>query len=282
MTAVVDWLSTPWIGTVFAIVSLALAIYFYRKSKSVSRLAYLVDEISVVGGASAQFPKDLEITFGGTAVPRVTAGRVMLWNSGTTTIKGDQIVASDPLRFEVPEGCEILRGTIVKFTRRANAVVLKLADNAITIEFDYLDPDDGVAIGIYHSADRGKIGCYGTLRGLSGGPVSLGQSNEQVFRRLSRALPFNVPVKTFGIAGLLVGMGMVVFGIFYDTLKANNPSWNEEFIPLPWFLIGVGILYTVTPMTLLWRLRRRHPKLLAHSIPGEKSNDAEVESAPLD
>jgi hypothetical protein len=271
MRILIDLLSTPWVGTVLAIISLAAAAYFYRKSKSVSRLSYQADEITVVGGATAAFPQDLEIRFGGVVVPRVTATRAILWNAGNTTIRGDQIVGSDPLRFAVPDGCTILRASVAKRTREANAVSLAAEGNSVLVSFDYLDPNDGVAIGIFHSADRRQITCSGTLRGLSGGPTFAGPSREGFDRRMRRTLPFRLPVRVFGVVALVVGVGLILFGTFFKAILKSQPEALQHPIDLSWFLVGLGVLYSLIPLSIFWLTRRRHPKALDHSSAGDNS-----------
>lgn len=261
MRDVFDWLSTPWVGTVLAIVSLAAAFYFYRKSRRVSLLVYQRYETALVGSAVAAFPDELEIRFGGTTVPRVTATQLILWNAGNTTINGDQIVEADPLRFAFPAECQVLRATIDKLSRPANSVVLRSDGNVVMVSFDYLDPQDGVSLTIYHSAGRQQVVGCGTLRGLLGGPLYWGVIPQERERRMRRSAPLRISMRTMIVVMTTFGVGLSSFGFFYDTLN-HSPLFNRRVMDSRWFFGGLGLLYLTMPALLVWSRRRRSPKVL--------------------
>lgn len=261
MQEIIAVLSAPWVGTILGAISLVAAIYFYLRSKRVSRLAYQIDELSIVGSAQAAFPNELEIRYAGTLVPRVTATRLVLWNAGNVTLRGDQVVASDPLRLELPESSMILSAAIVRSTREANAAHLVWDERSVTVTFDYFDPNDGVTIEVYHSGGRQALKCVGTLRGLPSGPSNYGTPAWQFQRVTRRIIPGKVSIRAYVITVIAVGILLMSAGIFNDQLISAAPflAWDFGASAGPWLLIALGGLYLVTPVPLLWRLRKRYP-----------------------
>lgn len=101
MQSILNFLSEPLVGTALGFIGVALAVYFYSKSKQVLRLALQSEDLAVIGSATSAFDEQLEIRFGGELVQRVTKTRAIIWNSGNTTIEGSRITESDPLRAAV-------------------------------------------------------------------------------------------------------------------------------------------------------------------------------------
>lgn len=263
---IVDILSLPWVGTVAGIFGVGLAVFSYFRTKRSPRLAYQISEFSVVGGLGARFPQELEISFAGTKVDRVTSSRIVLWNDGNTTFDREQIVSSDPLRFQLSEG-RILQATIQNTTRDVNGVTLDSpahSRGSVTVDFDYLDPRDGCAITIIHSGPRGSISCKGTLKELPGGPTQIRSSASINLVNVG----WVVSAKRGGFvlwAPIVVGVIAMIIGLFApqvartllfvdsSTIVVNGPVWA---------VVGTGFVYASLPAMWLWYYRRRYPATL--------------------
>jgi hypothetical protein len=255
-TTVVQFLSLPWVGTTAGILGIVAAFYFYRMSVRRPRLAFQVDEVTVVGGPAATFPEDVEIRFAGSAVPQVTATRITLWNSGNRTLRGNEIVSADPLRLEISETQVILRAEVVRITRTVNGVDTSPQSkvfHAINIEFDFLDPGDGATIEVFHSDAEGRLACQGTLRGLTKGvtflgPAYWGKGIFGGFPEIPRIWIYGF-ILCAGIASLAVGLLLA----YFSTL---GPSAS-------WFGVIGGLCYILIGGLPLWMRRRRFPIALA-------------------
>ncbi|HEY5433421.1 MAG TPA: hypothetical protein VIL06_08470, partial [Coriobacteriia bacterium] len=135
-------------------------MFFYYRSRRVSRLGYQHDDVTLVGTKRAAFPSEVEIRFAGATVPRITSSRFVLWNAGNTTLHGSDIVENDPLRVELREAGTILKVTVSKTHRDVNALrvdVLTSVPASANIVFDFLDPRDGARFEVLHSGGPGQL-----------------------------------------------------------------------------------------------------------------------------
>ena len=207
-----ELLNQSWTGTAVGIVigviaTVAVAYVF----KSRPRLAAKANTSELVGPNSA-LPTEIAFLFRGVPVPKVTLSKVAIWNSGNTTLKGDQIVASDPLRIVVSEGGSILETTIPARTRKANDVVCGLrADttNELECRFDFLDPGDGVVIQLIHTGTD-SVRVVGTFRGIPQGVQVVGTPRTPT--------PLQPTETSRGVAKT-VAAGVFLLGIVLPILK---------------------------------------------------------------
>ena len=270
MTNLIDFVSQPWLGSVLGILGLCAAVFFYFRSRKTSRIAYQSDGVTILGSSVAAFPEELEIRFSGVPVPRVTAERLALWNAGNMTIGGEQIVSSDPLRVEVEEGSEILKIDILKTTREVNAFKLSHREESkriVDINFQYLDPGDGLSLNILHSGDRGDLELLETVRGIPSGVSNYGRgpwSLAQQFARLP--IPFK-SVRTFFVIILVIGLFIMLFGLLAPYLviwfpKLSGHGSTRDIIGSRWPAVAAGALYVIMATLALWIRRKRYPALL--------------------
>ena len=102
---------------------------------------------------------------------------MILWNRGTDTLHGQDIIKSDPIRLSVPEGTRILDVEIAKRTRETNKCMIQQCPHNghdVLVRYDYLDPGDGLALNLLHDGETPLPEILGTATGLGDGPDSLG------------------------------------------------------------------------------------------------------------
>ena len=92
---------------VLAVVGVILTIHFYRKGRRYKALSYTVRSDRLIEKLSDRFSK-LKIIFGDEEIEALTVTRVALWNSGSESIRGEDIAKSDPLRIELAEATKLL------------------------------------------------------------------------------------------------------------------------------------------------------------------------------
>ncbi len=202
---IIAFSSEPLVGTLLGIAGIVMAIYFYFKSRQFSRLALQTHEIAVIGGRTSAFDDHLEIRFGGEIVDRVTMTRSVLWNAGNVTIEGNKIVSSDPLRFQVNSENKILKIDIILQTRSVNDINFKRVDqNILLVDFDFIDPKDGITVEITHSGTIGEIKLLGTIRGIPNILSTIG--TDESFIRVMQNLP-----KNFEKFSLMLTAGIGIF-----------------------------------------------------------------------
>lgn len=267
MKQIIHFLSEPLVGTMLGVTGVALAIYFYTKSKQVARISRYFEEVAVIGSSTAAFDNNLEIRFDGELVNRVTKSRAYLWNSGNTTIDGERIAKSDPLRFENGVGNEILKIELVRQSRDVSNVTFETrGKNAVLVSFDFFDPNDGFVVDVVHTGGRRSLHCKGTVRGI---PDGVNDSGRRTSLDLIQRGVFVKAIRTFagygsGITALL-GLFIVALGLFRENFKEYGFNLNAPiggYSGPSWPLVFIGVLYAIIPAGTLWMRRRRFPRSL--------------------
>lgn len=170
------YLSKGWVQALLALILATIGIIFSamlsRGSRAFTELRVLVAEGTVLSPAkNTSLATSLEICFNGQIVPQVTRTTIAIWNSGTQTVLGSQIVALEPLKAVYEQEARVLQSTVIGVTRPAIDAKVQAsdADNEALMKFDYLDPGDGFVVEIIQSARLGQLKITGTLRGMPKG-----------------------------------------------------------------------------------------------------------------
>lgn len=248
------------------VVGSALAIFLYFKALPQPKISYELTETSIVGGKNPAFEQDIEIRFKGHAVDRVTITNLMIWNSGNTTVDGNQILPQDPLRFDVGQPNKILRAEITGETRKINgAKVVVTTENSLAIKFDYLDRNDGLNIEITHSCAPGLIRPIGTIKGIPSGLQRSSEDNiiDKIFIKYFKNPSFAKRLSESLIVMILVTTYMAAITLSSD-IYPTLPNAKKQIQPTVFYVtIGMGLFYfLVVVMPLLMRFSKRPPAKL--------------------
>jgi hypothetical protein len=167
-----------WFGL---LISTALAIYsvvLTIRMASRQQLSFVTSEGSVLEPTHPSWKDDLKILYKDLEIPRLTAARLGIWNSGNSTIYGNQIVEDDLLRFEVDKDARILTFHVSSYSRRVvKPVTERLGDGSVSVGFDFLDPGDGFVVFVAHTSPLNSIRSAGTVRGLVAGATPWTKQN---------------------------------------------------------------------------------------------------------
>jgi hypothetical protein len=238
-------LNQAWIGTIVGILGFLVGIIgliLWYASKSRSRLAAQANSLELVG-PNAVFPSDLEFLFKGQKVLNVTLSRIAIWNVGNTTLKGDQITTSDPLRIITNDGSNILEATIRACTRQVNGFTCtsRAVSNEIVCQFDYLDPGDGALIQIIHTGND-DIKVLGTLRGVPKGILKVASTPKKKPEFQPQLSPFAARLLAllFLISGVALSVATLAGWIVPSNDTRRGASW---FVWLPLIAVGIGFLW---------------------------------------
>lgn len=256
MNQFLDFFSTPWIGTAIGAIGVVLAIYFYVKTRVVSRLSYELSETNIVGTLDAAFSNSLELTYEGRKVPRVTRTTIRMWNSGNATIRHADVAEGDPLSAVLSENSEVLQTAVVRQTRPVNQILIKsTSDQKVVVGFDFLDPGDGFLIDIIHTDMLNVVGLTGTVIGLRGG-----------FLRVEDDLLYWSDIARF-MSAVFAPMALFTFIILWllPGHSAERPlirSSGDVIILLGGIALNVAVMsYTLKRLPQRFSWRRRPPSL---------------------
>lgn len=251
-----DWLvevlNIPWVGVLVGValflIGLPITYIFYLKSKTTTRLSYAIYHNEVIAPKAAE-TSNLEVRYKGVVVPRVTNTTIGIWNSGTTTILGTSIVAADPLRASILSDGIILDAVARNPSRPVIAPVIS-ADKfqqALNIDFDFLDEGDGFLVAIAHSGELHAVGMDGTIRGLPKGIV----------RHKSRTPTLKA---AFGYATIVVAvLSASQLAFMKIAYSANMSDLARELLNVGVFII-IALVAAIAPS---WLWKRRLSKIPA-------------------
>ncbi|MFA4955650.1 MAG: hypothetical protein WC556_01590 [Candidatus Methanoperedens sp.] len=166
--------ASPWFGFVgflLAIISIAATIVIYQKSKRVKIPCYSIRSTSLVRDLVSKI-EPLKIFYSSEPIENLTVTKMMFWNAGQDTINKQDIASAEPITVQVKEGYKILNPPkIIQMKNPANQFSITSNQSFITLNFDYVDKDEGVIIEFFHTGKssedvqvRGKIKGVGELK----------------------------------------------------------------------------------------------------------------------
>lgn len=140
------------LATLCSIISIPLAIYFYFKSTDTKKIIYCTRSIKLIDN----IPNDsrLKLTFKDKEIKRVVLTKIAIWNGGSKSINHTDFSIKKPLKvcFKDPE---LVMETYLLY--KDNYIeqlhLKKIQDGSVGIEFNYIDPGEGILLQILHEGD---------------------------------------------------------------------------------------------------------------------------------
>lgn len=274
MQEFIRFLNQPWIGTITGVVlgtaGLILGLLSYWRSRSSGIIAFQSENVSMIDSDEAVFPAEVEVRYQGNPIPRLTSSTVWIWNAGKKTVKGEEIVAHDPLwlRFDG----DILNVRIIKVSRevlRIRADTSGEIGQTVYCSFEFLDPGDGGVLKVLHTGSAEAPECTGTIMGLPKGLQDWGRAwRVSASSRRARSLfLFMAPVM------LVLGMMVTVDGVLGEhyvmaPIEESLPFLAGYELPSWLLVLGrgllvlLGLLISLFSGVVLLTLRRRSPSSL--------------------
>ncbi|WP_460115760.1 hypothetical protein [Pseudomonas sp. H2_D02] len=245
-------MAQAWLGTVIGIVSLIVAAVTYLWTRKRTSLGYVHLGEHVLGSASDSLPSAIVVQYNGVNIPRLTKSVVIFWNSGENTVLGADIVATDPLRFQIGDDGQILSISVLKASRSVNDFTIlpsPTETHKAAFNFNFLDANDGVVVEILHTSTDRKPRISGTLRGLPQGVRNFGQFKRPKPRKIKRMgplpalIPFVFLCACFAIAFYVPRPEFISASAFNGLMGMLGGFWG---------------MWTVD----CWATRRKYPKSL--------------------
>ncbi len=162
---------------VLGLLGILLAVIFYLQRRRTKRLAFAVRTFGLLSNVTTSLPK-FRATFHGTELERLTAVRILLWNTGNDIVHASDIAPADPLGFRFPSDCHIVSAEEPKSSSPAHNVKCHIDSdrkNLLHLTFDYLAPREACLISLLHNSNENvPVDAVGTLMG-KGPPKSIQQ-----------------------------------------------------------------------------------------------------------
>lgn len=262
-----------WVGSLIGFVGLVIGIvgiFSYKISKSSGKPALQKYSLKIIGKEDTEVEDDIEILYKGTKVNRLTKTIIVFWNNGTETIDGKDVVVTDPISFSFSDDEKIISQKIIRNTRNVNNPKLSTPVgivNSAILNFDFLDPNDGVTIEFLHTDTKRYPKVSGTIKGVPSGIYDAGIVVTDSL--LNTKTPLNIIFKSHKkVLYIALALGLIVFGIgllpdpIYEYIGSIVKSSDENVTSGRWFFITLGFTYFSLAAFVLWSGRRKYPRKL--------------------
>lgn len=156
---------SPYVWAVGMVLSIGLAIYFGVKGNKYQRITYTKKTNKLISLKKVAV-KALHLYFNEEEITDVSVTRIAVWNSGNERIDAKDIVAIEPLRICIKEGCEkttrILDCSVdyvseASIFENANIPQIGLEKDYYPIPFDYIASSNGMIVQIIHTGEANDV-----------------------------------------------------------------------------------------------------------------------------
>ncbi len=262
MLEFLNFFNQAWVGSFIGLVGITvglIGLVLYRLSRNIAEPSYQNSSLRLIGEKENNLPKEVEVTYNGRVVERLTKTTLIFWNNGTAVIDGKDIIASDPITIVFDKNDNILSYKILKCTKNVNNFsIVKYDDHPyqLLLNFDYLDPKDGAVLEILHDGREKYPRITGTIKGLPKGFINQGIVYENEATKIKGPIGILLDKRTLLLTLMVFfGVAMVVVGL------AGNRFFSTESDLAP-AVVALGVIYAVLPALLLWYRRKKYPKQL--------------------
>ncbi|MCH8341745.1 MAG: hypothetical protein IIA51_09365 [Chloroflexi bacterium] len=167
------------IGLIIGVAGLALAVFFFRRTKREKRLAYeILPAVPIAEVIAAHQSRALSIQYQKEGesprhIDRAVIHFVRFTNFGKDPIRRQDLSPQDPLQIAVSGG-DVLDISLVGVSRDVSNIQLQEASQgdqkaSSTITFDFLDQKDGGLIQVVTDSHDSKLKMEGTVIGMPKG-----------------------------------------------------------------------------------------------------------------
>jgi hypothetical protein len=209
------------VGIAASLIGIPVAYILARRGRQNPDLRYAVDFDVLVSTKDEPLAPGVVLTSSGHDITSISRTRLALWNRRGDTIRGSDILQSDPLRIEFQDAYSIIHSKLVSVSRSQNQIDIG-ADvnhpNCILVQFDFLDASDGLVFHVVHQ-DEAPPKVRGTIRGVTirdAGTADLSRDALEVIaidgrlRRMRKAMRNDGSSKIVGVSTVIYLVGFIV------------------------------------------------------------------------
>jgi hypothetical protein len=246
--AAIEVSTTLTLDTWLGIVGITSSIFFFFWKRGA--LPTAANEFSCWVKNTDAPHEDLQVTFRGVPVNRVSTSALTFWNAGSAVLSGKDFSLNEPLRIEVKQGVQVFGIRVLKtdpvslsptFTR--SSVLADDKNRSIEIVFDFLKAGEGFKVQLIHDGvTRACVEIKGRYSGSSNLKVQNGSPQRGALSSLNSL--FDI-----GLTGVGFALGL---GCLYKLLTG----------PFEWPLV-LGCLFLIMIFPLVdYSTRRAGPSNL--------------------
>lgn len=152
---------TPYniISTIIALWGIGIAI----KNKRKIDFNYEKKSFNLIDESKNKFP-GLEVKYAGTRIEDFSVTQIAIWNCGNRIIDSKDFATSGALTITSIGNNQILDAAIMNVSDVSNDIYIENRNNKISINFEYLNPRQGVSLQIIHTGNSSDLKLEYTLK----------------------------------------------------------------------------------------------------------------------
>jgi hypothetical protein len=217
-------------GIAIGVIGIILAIVFYFKSKKIKKPFYSKVSINLLKRELKRIG-NIEVKYLNQSIEDFTITKIAIWNGGHDTINKSNVPENSSLRIAAQEDSIIYGAEMLYQTDQSNGfnVFHDKINNAVQIDFDYMDINQGCIIKVLHSGiSSDNLELIGKVKGVGNIKFIPNYKLETSLR--NKHLPY------------FVSMGLYLGLLGYYVIK--TPSINKIilYLGVSLFFILIGII----------------------------------------
>lgn len=239
------------------IFGIVLAVVLYHWGRKDRNPLWSIKNNNLIQGFSKQVP-NLDIKYDGQNVETLSVCKIVFWNAGSETIRGDDIAEADPLTIAPLNNTKLLDVKLLEDNSKPSRFLISTNPDmtAAFLNFDFVDKHQGVVIQAIHTgASVNDLCVKGTVKG-AGAPKhnSLGGSSTAMI-----VLQFIIVMSTLVV--LLVGG--IVLGAYISHIF-NLGSTASATLVLLGGVASMTVAFFITIRVGNWNVFRIPKQLRSH------------------
>jgi hypothetical protein len=157
------------IGTLITIV---VSFYFFRKGRKQPIACYSISSINIidVNHSASNLEEKITINYEDKPISRLSGTTITFWNGGNLLLKRETLLKKYPLRISIKSFGKILEAKIITDPNpQCECKILSEPDtfpNSVLLDFEFLEPNNGIVVQVLHTGQRGEIEVVGKLKGV--------------------------------------------------------------------------------------------------------------------
>lgn len=155
------------LGIILGVLGTIIGYVLYRLGQREKKPLWSIKHINLIQGFSSRLP-GLSIKYGDESIETLSVSKIVFWNAGSETIRGDDIADADPLALLLPNNARLLDASITATNSTPSRFLLytKPEINGSFLTFDFLDRNNGVVVQLIHTGVMANdIHIAGTIMG---------------------------------------------------------------------------------------------------------------------
>lgn len=141
------------ISVLLAIIGIIVTIYLYCIERKFRQISYTYQTTSIL--STNAFVDKLSFVYNGKPLDSLYITDLIIWSSGKKIIDHNDIAPACPLTIHAPS--EILNYQVLHTNEKFNNFQITEINNTLSIDFDYIGKNNGIAIRIIHSDNSEKF-----------------------------------------------------------------------------------------------------------------------------